>query len=552
MLEPASLHQTGFKVPGLLQDARGVVVSTHAALLLLGLDKVVSLLRLLSEEQLLTDVLPSLRIEQVRNDLQAQAYFLWFQCADSQQLDRYARAGRLTGATLLVGAGQHFVAYRDRRSPLGYDAQVAAPRSVTFLLYTDAGAQAFARVRELQLTTLLRQLMLIRLPGGARTQLRSLAGAQVPDRDFDESACPSQPLLLEVPLALLPRMVRYLWQLQVVVEAVVPLALSELPVQGALSTDAEAVGLALTSQSTDEPPTLLRVSQASVAQLQRLLQLPGLRIYRQLLPQLAIELGFAHPLRLSALESLFDAQHLYLWRGSQRGMTMLRSPRSFPAERLLDLRYQAEPSSPTAMPEAPLLPREVVVPHGERPTAPVRVRISLQLRSGLPGQTSGPVMATATLVPWSKVRLLSTLLYLLPAPLLGELQAACIEEGVLVTGASGVASLALGTLLYEPAPGVLVPVGCALLPALPPQQLLQHLGGTSERVLVFLPEHRMPLALARSLFEPLSLQLLSPLSQTERVSQAASHQSAAVQLVNDRISTFALWPLWGRPSEDER
>lgn len=193
-------------------------MSTHAALLLLGLDKVVSLLRLLSEEQLLTDVLPSLRIEQVRNDLQAQAYFLWFQCADSQQLDRYARAGRLTGATLLVGAGQHFVAYRDRRSPLGYDAQVAAPRSVTFLLYTDAGAQAFARVRELQLTTLLRQLMLIPLPGGARTQLRSLAGAQVLDRDFDESACPSEPLLLEVPLALLPRMVRYLWQLQVVVK----------------------------------------------------------------------------------------------------------------------------------------------------------------------------------------------------------------------------------------------------------------------------------------------------------------------------------------------
>ena len=62
----------------------------------------------------------------------------------------------------------------------------------------------------------------------------------------------------------------------------------------------------------------------------------------------------------------------------------------------------------------------------------------------------------------------------------------------------------------------------------------------------------MPLALARSLFEPLSLQLLSPLSQTERVSQAVSHQPAAAQLVNDRISTFALWPLWGRPSEDER
>lgn len=78
----------------------------------------------------------------------------------------------------------------------------------------------------------------------------------------------------------------------------VPLALSELPVKGAPSTDAEAAGIALASQSNDEPPTLLRVSQASVAQLQRLQQLPGLRIYRQLLPQIAIELGFAHPLPL--------------------------------------------------------------------------------------------------------------------------------------------------------------------------------------------------------------------------------------------------------------
>ena len=78
MLEPASLHQTGFKVPGLLQGARGVVVSSHAALLLLVLDKVVSLLRLLSEGQLLTDELPSLRIEQGRNDLQALGHFLRF------------------------------------------------------------------------------------------------------------------------------------------------------------------------------------------------------------------------------------------------------------------------------------------------------------------------------------------------------------------------------------------------------------------------------------------------------------------------------------------
>ena len=27
MLEPVALHQTGFKVPGLAQDARGIVVS---------------------------------------------------------------------------------------------------------------------------------------------------------------------------------------------------------------------------------------------------------------------------------------------------------------------------------------------------------------------------------------------------------------------------------------------------------------------------------------------------------------------------------------------
>lgn len=573
MLEPVALHQTGFKVPGLAQDARGIVVSTQAATLLLGLDRLVALLRLLSEELQLDDVLPSLRIELVRNPLGAQAYLLRLSCADSLLLDRLARTSRLCGAVFYVGAGKHFVPYRDRHAPLGYDARepplpTSPADAADYVLYSEASAQPFARVREVALLQLLAQLTLIAVPGGASAALRTLTGAlpgatpqgpgpgradaETPLRPAelaggaaDDLSVLPEPLWLTLPLGLVTRLGRYLWERGAGAELVPPDA---LPPPDSATPPAQ------------EELALLRLTRIRSTLLHQLLTLPGLRLYQAVGDRLAIELGYTHPLRVAALASLFAADRLQLFSGSQRGWRTLPASPLIPIERLIELRHELRPQSAAPTRErdeagAPLRPRPVAPTSPAVPPAgaPVVLRVPLQLvaQPGAGGQ-SGRRAPTATLVPWQRALWLSRLLYTLPAALLGGLQAACIDEGVLVLGASGVQALPLGTLLYEPTAGVFIPLGWELLPRLPGELLAAQLGGTDERCLVFLPGQAQPLALPRALLKPLSQQLLSPSLPTPRA--AVSHgEPLDPELQNSPVSalsTFALWPLWGRLGDD--
>lgn len=566
MLEPVALHQTGFKVPGLAQDARGVVVGTQAAVLLLGIDRLVSFLRLLSEELQLDDVLPSLRIELVRNPLGAQAYLLRLACADSLLLDRLARAARLCGAGLCVGAGQHFVPYRDRRAPLGYDASElhlpepgagAAAGADAYVLYSEVAAQPFTRVREVGLLQLLAQLALLATPGGARAALHQLTGTLASSEPGESPpvtvgasglaadalaqgvpALPA-PLWLTAPLGLVPRLSRYLWERGVHAELVLPDALPPPALKGPLPVDPEL--------------GLLRLTHIRGALLQQLLSLPGLRLYYPVADRLAVELGYAHPLRLAALGSLFAADRLYLFSGSRRGFTELPSRPLLPIERLIELRpVSAVSTGEREDAGTPLRPRltPAVDPTVPPAGAPARLRVPLKLVAQ-PAER-GQRLPTATLVPWSRTLWLSRLLYMLPATLLGGLEAACLDEGVLVLGAQGVHALPLGTLLYEPAAGVLVPLGWELLPRLPGELLAAQLGGTEERLLLFLPDQSQPLALPRVQLQPLSQQLLAPTLPTLRPAPARS-EALDPELHNapvSALSMFALWPLWGRLGDD--
>lgn len=566
MLEPVALHQTGFKVPGLVQDARGIVVGTQAATLLLGIDRLVSLLRLLSEELQIDDVLPSLRIELVRNPLGAQAYLLRLGCADSLLLDRLARAARLCGAVLCIGAGKHFVPYRDRRAPLGYDASElhlpeAGPGATAdagaYVLYSEVAAQPLVRVREVALLQLLSQLALLASPGGAPAALSLVTGAlrsselgdSLPVSSADgalhadplSSTVPAlpEPLWLTAPLGLLPRLARYLWERGAHAELVLPDSLPPPETKP--------------SSAMEQELGLLRLTRIRGAQLQQLLTLPGLRLYNAVGDRLAVELGYAHPLRLAALGSLFAPDRLYLFSGSKRGYTELPIRPLLPIERLIELRHL----SPAAAggPDdagAPLRPR--LIPPAD-PTvppvgAPARLRVPLKLVAQ-PAER-GQRLPTATLVPWPRTLWLSRLLYMLPATLLGGLAAVCLDEGVLVLGAHGVHALPLGMLLYEPAAGVFVPLGWELLPRLPGELLAAQLGGTEERILLFLPDQSQPLALPRAQLQPLSQQLLAPTLPTLRPAPSRGEpldpelQNAPVSA----LSMFALWPLWGRLGEE--
>lgn len=556
MLEPVALHQTGFRVPGLVQDARGLVVSTHAVVLLLGQERLVTLLRLLSEEPQLGDLLPSLRIEQVRNPLGAQGYLVRFACADSRLLDRIARAARLAGSTLCVGAGQHFVAYRDRRSQLGYDAAELLPVTAKgdYALYTEAFAQSFQRLRELPLLTLLSVLPLVPLPGGARAALPPERASERPgerpgERRTDRAAATGAPedvLWLACPDGLRPRLLGYLFHAGVLGPVLLP---GELEGRGA----AEAGPL----------PTLLGLLGAPRSLLERLLGLPGVTLYRAVTPRLLVELGYAHPLRLSALEpAIFhpaghsagqaggqahgqahgpahSKDEVLLFSGARRGFTVLPSPLRLPAERLVELRYTAPAPSTLSSPllARAALPRE----------APTGVRVSLRLCRG-----PTPATPTATLLPWGRCQALSRLLYLLPLPALAGLRAACLDDGILILGAQGVLLVPLGELLYEAAPAVLAPLGWQLTPALLPSQIVSVVGGGPDRLVLLRTGEggaASPLLIAQAALRPLSLSLLSEAVRAE-ASPLVQAKAEPPEVRNDTLPAFALWPLWGA-REDE-
>lgn len=510
MLEPVALHQTGFRVPGLVPDARGVVVSTHAAVLLLGQERLVTLLRLLSEEAQLSDLLPSLRIEQVRNSLGAQAYLLFFACADSRLLDRCGRAARLAGSALCVGAGQHFVAYRDRRSQLGYDAAQLIPLKGDYALYTEAFAQSFQRLREVSLLGLLATLPLLRLPGGATA---ALPHEEAESARADDGAAPGETLWLECPEGLRPRLLGYLFRAGVLGQALVP-------------GDAASMLLGLTRT----PRGLLR----------RLLDVPGLRLYSPQTQRLFVELGYVHPLRLAALEPAFAKGDVFLFAGGRRGFATLPSPQLLPAERLVDLRYAP------AVADAPLAPRRAVPRE-----PPATVRIPLRL---VPCAT--PFAPTATLLPWTRARALGRILYLLPLPALAGLRAVCLDEGILVLGAQGVPLVPLGELHYEVAPGVLAPLGWQLSPALLPSQLPSHylgaLGGSPETLVLLRRQGAQainPLLVPQASLRPLSLSLLTSAVPAE-ASPLTAPEPPPPEVRNDPLPAFALWPLWGAREDD--
>lgn len=527
MLEPVARNKLSFRVLGLFQDGRGVVVGQTAAILLLSVERVVSMLRLLSEELSLDDLLPTLRIEVVENTLRASSYLLSVQTSDSLLLDRVARLSRIVGAPLCVGASPHFVAYRDERAPLGYDAQpLNEPGDLT--LYTPAFVQPYRRVRELRLSQLIAQLQLLPLPGGLRAAL-----VQPAIDGMEQRPEPQSELYLTCGRGLSERIVRYLWQHGIDGELLVS---DSLPRPDALDGDPRA----------HEP--LIRMSSPPVEILLRLSSLPTVKLLRPEGPGILIELGFAHPLRLSSLQSLFPSGDLLLFYGSRRGFVRARAPSRIPLTRLISptLTIDKQPGieASQAMPLAP-----VTLTSSTSKPLPLTVSLRLVKRpGGLAVQSP-----TAALIPWQRLTTLQRLLGLVSGDALWSLRAVGLPLGLLVFGNDAVQQLVSGQLLDEPAPLLFVPRSHQLLPELPPTQLRSLLSQGDDQLIVFLPGEAQPLSVSRAHSQPLSLRLLSSLTPKEHVAQPLplTQREPATQIEYEPLSFFSTMPLWGLSSRKE-
>ena len=508
MLEPVSLNQNRFNAPGIAPDPRGIALGKQGAVLFYTIDSLVGWFRILSDEIPLDDLLPSLAIHEVKSSLESLAFLVVLHADTSHLLDRAARVAGLLGALTFTGSQKHFVKYRDAASPLGYDIDALAPEQGDFVLYADNFTQAVRKVREIPFSQLVFRLSPRKLPGDDQKDLDTLW------------------------LAIVPGLVRsvlvYLFRNRVQAAATM------VEREGGRSAFGDRAG------GFPARYLLARVDKLPARMLSLFSSVPGVEVYRPVGEQAIVEVGYRHPLRLESCKTVFDKERFYLFSGRRDAVDVIAGPFDngrlalVDGERLVALGFEPDAGGERRVAAKPVPPAKITVPLRLVPT------------------TLPPRRVVAALLGWDMVEPLKKLVFLLPPTVLSGCAVAQILEGLLVVGAAGgIEGLPLGEPLYEAAPGVLVPVGLEFLPRVTPEILLDYVGGTDGRKVIFKRGAERPIAVDDATFEPLSRRVLGriPVEERQRSERAGEPLHAVeAQVVNDPVG---LLPLWGYRSDPD-
>ncbi|MBW2732734.1 MAG: hypothetical protein JRH20_10110 [Deltaproteobacteria bacterium] len=489
MLEQVAANQTRFMTPGLAADPRGVAMGRFLAVLLPSIDRVVNLFAGLSERTSLDEILVALRIIQVKTPLRSREFLVIVPVNGSHAADSIAAVARLVGGLVFTGLSKHFVRYRDTRGPLGYDVDSLQGGSGDFVLYSADFVQSYTSERDLPFDRLALSLALRRDPDA-----QSLVGEVV-----------------------LVRAVQGLWRV----------VLAYVHRSGVVAS-AATVELA----GGGERAYLIRCEALLPRIVDLLGALPGVELYRLQSENVAVQLGYRHPVELASCASIFDEKHFYLMSG-ERGRVehFTEKPCFVSAAALVSLRTKDAPA-------------ELEVLGGERPEE-VFVPLKLVATSG----RCPPLVASR--IPLEEAWRFKKLVYLLPPTVLASC-GFCVGGGnIFLFAAGGIDYLPLGRLSWQVAPGILVPQGFDLLPRVAPDVLTEHLGASHE-VYVFLtqdePGNGTPgvIRVPREAFAPLGRATLAELPGRDVDARAqAGEEPAEVRIVNDEVEAFALWSFEG-------
>jgi hypothetical protein len=505
MLERVALGQTRFATPGITVDARGIAVGRYGLLLFPALDGAVGWLRLYSDEAGLEDVLAELQIWRVKSAVGARAFALLVPASTSYVLDRAARCAQLWGGRSFTGTARHFVRYRDEKSPYGYDVvdATAVQGDGDLILHGEDGSAAYRKDGSLDVRSLVFRLSPVRVPGGERLDAEGRAQ-----------------LWLTVPAGLAPGVVRYLWKNRV-------------------ATHVTTIALAGESQSefavpgTPEGHLLARVADLPERILASFLGIPGVAFYRPITEQVAVEVGWRHPIELSSCATLFDAQKLYLFSGQHDRVWVVAGP-----VELADARHLTQ----VRLPEGP--PRELAADTRAAGTVGLALRLAPTL--------TAPRRVVGTLIAWDEAPRLKKLVYALPPALLRGHRMVPSERGLLLVADDNVDVIPLGTLLAELAPGLLLPLGMDLEPRVAPDVVAEALGHGPGRLTVF-PHEGAPFHVAESELRPLERRALAALAVPRAAARDLSVATPGEppRVVNDAVGAFALWgyPAPAKPSK---
>src|SRR5690349_4336165 len=162
MLQRVVLGQARFNLPGLVADARGVVVGRQLAARFAAIDRLVGFLRLLSAEQSIDDLQPGLRIVYARGGAGTREAIVLMPVGSPGLADVVSQSARLAGGQTFTGTGKQFVQYRDARAPFGYDVAALSDAAGDLILYGSEQMVVYRIESELPLAKLLLRLSLVR------------------------------------------------------------------------------------------------------------------------------------------------------------------------------------------------------------------------------------------------------------------------------------------------------------------------------------------------------------------------------------------------------
>lgn len=462
MLEPISLGQGRTHCPGLAADERGVVMGRRLALFFPDVARAVGFFRSYSREVSLDEILPTLEIKEAISERGGREILVTFEVAGSYAADRAAVSARMHKGRAFSGTEAHYVPYRDRRSPLGYD--LGGPEDLVadpgdMVLYGEGGADRRRFGRTIKLADMILGL-----------SPRPLSAAE---RERESHAR----LVVRCEAGLARSLCRYLWSRQV----------------AATVTSATSARKSLFSGKQKE--VQLVTCEGMPRHVAALVsQTPGMRVFVPYQEHLLVEWGFRHPIALESCGAAFPDDETVLFWGPPEKVERLHA-----GEEAVDIRDLVDVT---------VRGKEGVLAPPEAATSEPIESLDVELRlARLPRASAA---TTALLIEKERMPWFRKLVYMLPAPILRTYEAAIAGPYIIVINRRGVHGIPFGEPMTEAYPQIFLPVGMQLLPRVDYDLLREHLQIRPDQNLYFFPEGKPAFSVGIDVLKPLSRAVVAP------------------------------------------
>lgn len=501
MIEAVTIDQEHFRVPTLRTDSRGLVIGERAILRFSILPQVVAFFQALTDEQSLDHMAQSLRLIKVRSRTTGLEILVDLPVQGSYLLDRAARIARMLRGEAYTGNWPHFVPYRDRQAPFGYDARELTPWQNGPVFYSRHGAQKLELTGEMAFESLVLDLSLDRVEPapGNRCTLRVKSGLRASVQSF-------------------------LWRRKV------KASVAEVVREPRGKFDqAETLYL---FDIPELPPRLFGLFEA----------MPGVEVYHTFGKNLYVQRGFRHPFAVENCRRFFLSEKLYLFSGDRDTVDLIDGD-ALTFVDLGDLRAQRfrVPVAEQIQKTGDLIGTPDAIYRGQPLGAAVEYKVQLvHIPEGGTEHITGVLIQEPREIAWLK-----RIVFSLPQAALESYRAAFTDHGVLVINPNGVELVPLGLPLKEVFPNVYLRAGMRFAPPIGFEHLARALAMTRGNLYVLPHGIEAPLEIPEPVVKPLVRYLLAEVDIARALDLAPASlendRERGIPLKSSDAGLFALW-----------